>query len=234
MKAHVDSKVKHNDGHVMKDNSCNPIVWEQMRGKKDKCFVETNLCLAMLDSHTNLSIIASIDQAIPVEDYLTEHTTKMSSAEMSCIASTMLAAVNFCNENKSKAEDHDSDIRKSKFFASRTENSFQGKMQHEVKTIIAALMGLKSDTSSEKFQCIFPHSLVDCIEGVENEDDILSDNNSCAFEDTLFRDCDECIDNETSNLEKTLEDNILEGIGNKHSHGARFFKVDNNNIVFIT
>ena len=152
---HVDTKVKYSEGFISKGNSCGPILWEQKRGDKDKYFVETNIYLAMLDSHTNLSIMTSIDQAIPVEDYLTEYTTKMSSAEMSCIASTMLAAMNYCNENKSKADDYDTDMRKSKFFAARTINAFQGKMQHEVKTMIAALMGLKSDLSSEKFFYLF-------------------------------------------------------------------------------
>ena len=56
--------------------------------------------------------MASIDQAIPAEDYLTECIAKIPLAKMLRIASTMLAAMNFCNENKSKASNSGTNIRK--------------------------------------------------------------------------------------------------------------------------
>ena len=128
MKELIDSKVSSSKGFVMKEPNNGPILWEQMRREKDKYFVETNVFLAMLDSHTNLSLMTSIDMAIPVENYLTDYTTKMSAAEMSLIASTMLDSMNYCEEHKSKTDDTDLEIRKCKFFAARTINSFQGKM----------------------------------------------------------------------------------------------------------
>ena len=68
--------------------------------------------------------MASINQAIPADDYLTEWTTKMPAAEIPCIAFAMLAAMNYCSESKSKADDCNSNTRKSNFFAARTINLF--------------------------------------------------------------------------------------------------------------
>ena len=48
------------------------------------------------------------------------------------IASAMLEAMNFCNE-KSKAEDHDSDVGKRKLFAIRSEDYFQVKCRMKLK-----------------------------------------------------------------------------------------------------
>ena len=59
-------------------------------------------------------------------------------------------------------------------------------MYDEVKTIIAALMQLKSDSSSKKFLRIFPHSLENYIERVKLDTGNLSDNNSNTIEDTLL------------------------------------------------
>ena len=58
--------------------------------------------LAMLESSINLSLIASIDKAILVEDCSTERTAKIPLAKMPCIASTTLAAINFVMKMKVK------------------------------------------------------------------------------------------------------------------------------------
>ena len=52
--------------------------------------------------------------------------------------------------------------------------------------MIAALMRLKSDLSSEKFFYLFPHSFVNCIEGIGLDTEITVDDNSSAIEDILF------------------------------------------------
>ena len=60
---------------------------------------------------------------------------------LECATLTMLAALNYVEENKSKAENVDFDeMRNSKFLAARTINSFQGGIEHEVRTMIAALL----------------------------------------------------------------------------------------------
>ena len=191
------------------------------------------MCVALLESHANLSVIASIDQAIPIDNCLIDYSTKMPSGEFSHAVSTMLAAMNYCEENKSKALDQDSEIRKCKFFAMRTINSFQGKIQHDLKTMIAALMGLKSELSSENFHYVFPHDLVDyldtevCSNSISDEVSIGS-NSSSSIEENTRLDC------EISNLEKILEDNDLQPTGYRSSKGARMFKIDNDTLVFLT
>ena len=71
--------------------------------------------------------------------------------------STMLAVLNYVEENKSKAEDVDFDeMRNSKFLAARTINSFQGGIEYEVRTTIAALLGMKSEICSDKYHYINP------------------------------------------------------------------------------
>jgi len=133
IKEHIDAKVNYSKDFAIKEPSYLPIIQEQIRGEKDKYFVETNSFLAILDCHMNLLLIMSIDMAIPVEDYLTDYTTKISIAEIFFIAFTMLAGMNFCKEHKSKADNTDSDIRKYKYFTERTIDSFQRKIQYEVK-----------------------------------------------------------------------------------------------------
>ena len=236
----LDKKVSYSNGFVINEPNNDPILWEQMIEEKDKYFVETNMFLSMLDSHTNLSLMTSIDQAIPVEDYLTDYITKMSATEMSLIASTMLAAMNFCEEHKSKADDADSEIRKCKYFAARTITSFQGKMQHEMRTMIAALMGLKSDLSSEKFHYVFPHSFLNYLEGVSN-DDYYSDEDNNSIESSLCNSINDeegksntCIEQELENIEKNIKDTNADSEGKTRSSGARYFKIDDDNIVFLT
>ena len=65
MREHVDKPIDYSKGHVMEEFSLGPILWEQHRLAKDKYFVETSLYLALLDSHTNMSLMTSIDQGIP-------------------------------------------------------------------------------------------------------------------------------------------------------------------------
>ena len=61
MREYIDTPADYSSGFIMKNKSPGPILWEQKRSEKDKYFVETNLYFAMLESHTNLSLIASID-----------------------------------------------------------------------------------------------------------------------------------------------------------------------------
>ena len=106
-------------------------------------------------------------------------------------------------------------------------------MQHKVKTMIAALMGLKSDTPSEKFYYALPRSLVDFIEGIKCSEDSSSNDNSQAIEDVLFQKNDKNIDDKLDKLEKILKDNKIECIEKKHSSGSRFCKVDDSNAAFV-
>ena len=75
--------------------------------------------------------------------------------------STMLATLNYVEENKSKAEDVDFDeIRNSKFLAARTINYFQGGIEYEVRIMIASFLGMKSEICSDKYHYIFPFDLI--------------------------------------------------------------------------
>ena len=144
----------------MKQGLMGPIVWEQHRKKIDENFVETNLHLAMLNSHSNSSTLTSIDAGTAVEQYEIDYMVKDQSGGLDRATSTMLAAMNYLEENKSQAIDAETDERKSKFFAQRTINAFHGGTEYEMRTMIAALLGQKSVMSSEKFRYIFPWDLI--------------------------------------------------------------------------
>ena len=58
---------------------------------------------AILKSYSNLPIIVSIDQVFSIDDYLIDYSTKFPTNEFSYAASTVLKAMNYYKENKSKA-----------------------------------------------------------------------------------------------------------------------------------
>ena len=155
----------------------------------------------------------------------------MPSSEFSHVVSTMLVAINYYEENKSKALDQNSEIRKCRFFAIRTINIFQGKIQHDLKTMVAVLIGLKSKLSSEKFCYVFPHDLVDYLNVVVCSNDISNEvstgSNSSSSSEEVTR-----LDYEICNLEKILEDNNLQPTRYRSSEGARMIKIDDNKLVF--
>ena len=95
------------------------------------------------------------------EHYIEEYMTKDKEKGLERATSTMLAALNYIEENKSKVEDIDFDeMRNSKFLAARTINSFQGGIEYEVRTVIVALLGMKSEICSDKYHYIFPFDLI--------------------------------------------------------------------------
>ena len=101
--------------------------------------------------------------------------------------STMLAAMNHIQEVKSRATDAGTELRNNNFFAQRTINSFQGGTEHEMRTMIAALLGMKSHVSSKKFHYMFISDLVCFIDKLiksSNEKEFCedTDSSSCSTE----------------------------------------------------
>ena len=94
-------------------------------------------------------------------------------------------------------------------------------------------MRLKSDLSSEKLFCVFPHSLMSFIDGVESDTENASNNDASTIEDTLFRDEKGRIEDELENLQKILEDDKIEEARKKHSCRARLYKIDDSNCVLM-
>ena len=74
--------------------------------------------------------------------------------------STMLASINHIQEVKSKAPDAGTGLRNIKFYSQRNINSFQGGPEHEMRIMIAALLGMKSHVSNEKFHYLLIINLV--------------------------------------------------------------------------
>ena len=163
MMRYIDEPIDYSK-HFKKEDLPGPIVWEKKRNEKDKYFVETNCYIALLDSHSNCQLLTSDDQAAPVEDYLVDYVTKESERKMKGACSIMLASMNHVQEKKSKAEDAGTELRDSKFFATRTINSIQGGTEQEIKIMIAAIIGMKSHVTSEKFRYIFPKDSVSFID----------------------------------------------------------------------
>ena len=106
-------------------------------------------------------------------------------------------------------------------------------MQHEVKTMTAALIGLKLDMPSDKILCMFPHNLVTCIEKVETYSDSISEDKASAIEDSMFRNNEEHIEDKLDDVLKILEDENLEKAGSKHLHRATLFKVNDDNYILM-
>ena len=152
----IDSLYNINNDNFYNTDVRGPIVWEQHRLDRDKYFVETNIHMAHLNSHSNSALITSHDIGIAIEQYQIEYMCKEKDGGLNRAASAMLAAMNYIEENKSKAKDKDSKLRQSKFLASRTINALNGGTEYEVRIMILCLLGFKSFITSEKFDCIFP------------------------------------------------------------------------------
>ena len=99
----------------------------------------------------------------------------------------MLAAMNHIQEVKSRASDAGTELRNSKKITQRTINSFQGGTEHETRTMMAALLDMKTHFSSEKLHFLFVSDLVDFIDKLikstnEKEHREDSDSSSCSNE----------------------------------------------------
>ena len=163
MMKHVDTPVDH-DESFKKHDLQGPLLWELYRTEEDNNFVETSKLFALLNCCTNCQLLTSSDQAGPVEDYLNGCLTKMSEMPLEGAAFTMMEAVSHINEFKSKAPNSGTELIKIKFFLQRTINSSQGGSEHEMRTMIEALLGMKSHVSSEKFHYLIISDLVSFID----------------------------------------------------------------------
>ena len=218
----------------MKQGLMGPIVWEQHRKKIDENFVETNLHLAMLNSHSNSSTLTSIDAGTAVEQYEIDYMVKDQSGGLDRATSTMLAAMNYLEENKSQAIDAETDERKSKFFAQRTINAFHGGTEYEMRTMIAALLGQKSVMSSEKFRYIFPWDLIAFLnKNIKcKQDDIENENNKLIEEinnENILN-----INDAINEIDTLLEEEDIECEKENKGKSSTMYKVNNNTTIFLT
>ena len=126
------------------------------------------MALTLLNSHANSAFMSTASHAAGAEHYIEDYMTKDKEKGLERATSTMLAALNYVEENKSKAEDVDFDeMRNSKFLAARTINSFQGGIEYELRTMIAALLGMKSKICSDKYHYVFPFDLIRFLKKIE-------------------------------------------------------------------
>ena len=231
MRNYLDRPHEYKDGELIKVLKSGPIIWEQFKPDIDKYFVETNLHLALLNAHSNSAFISTSDHSAAVDEYEADYMTKDSSGGLNRAASTMLASLNYVDEHKSKAEDADSDIRKSKYLAARTINAFQGATEFESRVMIAALLGIKSFVSSDNFYYIFPHDLVSFIEenskvninkilNIENEEEL----------NTL----EEEKENNIEEIVQLVDEEEIQNEKNTNKKGAKMYKVNDKCIVFLT
>ena len=110
--------------------------------------------------------------------------------ELNCAVSFMLTAMNCIEKHKSKAINASLDTRKVKFLAWRTANNFQDRTEHELRTIIASLLGIKYHFSSESFHCVLLWDVVNhtkeknkVINSDSKDEGIVIDNENKANED---------------------------------------------------
>ena len=147
----------------------------------------------------------------------------------------MLAAMNYIEENKSKADDKDSKLRQTKFLASRTINALNGGTEYEVRIMILCLLGFKSFISSEKFNYIFPWELIQ----------VLNDNLNKSYK-YIIKEIKDIKDNTTEDI-NNIDNNIneiisiideekekLEYLDIEKLKGAKVYKPTSNKYIFLT
>ena len=150
----------------------------------------------------------------------------------------MLAALNYVEENKSKSEDvYFDEMRNSKFLAARTINSFQGVFENEVKIMISELLGMKSEIFSDKYHYVFPFDLIRFLKKCEEN------NMYCPFNVNIDDSNDEKpvknkdfdINKEISEIVNHIEkDEEQSNIKEEIISGAKMYKIDENNCVFLS
>lgn len=87
--------------------------------------------------------------------------TKYKGKALECATLTMLSALNYIEENKFKAEDIDFyEILNSNFLSARTIIFFQGGIEYEIRIMISALLGMKSEICSDKYHYILSFDLI--------------------------------------------------------------------------
>ena len=123
-------------------------------------FFETRKRFALLNFHTRHQLLTRSDQAGHVEDYLNGHLTKISEKRLEGTNSTMLASTNHVNEVKRKEANTKTEVRNRTFFAKITINSFEGGSKNEMRTMIEAFLGMKSNVRSEKIHHLLKSYLV--------------------------------------------------------------------------
>ena len=76
MSNYLDRPHKYTDGELIKVLKSGPIIWEKFKPDIDKYFVETNLHLALLNSHSNSAFISTSDHSDAVDEYEADYMTK--------------------------------------------------------------------------------------------------------------------------------------------------------------
>ena len=149
----------------------------------------------------------------------------------------MLASLNYIQENKSKADDAGTESRDSIFFATRTINSLQGGTEQNTKTMIAAIMGMNSHISSEKFCYIFVKDKVAYIEKkfeeIKDDDDEYIADTSCNENDGKLIQ-EECYLDEIDKISSAIDNEESESLESKMSTGARMIPVEEGKVVFLS
>ena len=229
MMKHVDSPVNHNCS-FKKPKPEGPMKWELHRPEDDKYFVETNKYFSMLDGHTNMQLFTTSDEARPAVDYEINYLTKESEKRLQAAASEMLAAMNHVQEVKSTADDAGKETRKSKFFAQRTINSFQGGSEHEMKTMIAAFLGMKSHVASEKFHYLFIRTFANFLENAHVKDDDLSIS-SAEENDFLHK---ECFNDKIDEVKELMDNDEITALESGASSESKIIKVSDGEFVFFS
>ena len=89
--------------------------------------------MTLLNSHANRIFISTASHSAGAEHYIEDYMTKDKEKVLERATSTMLAMLNYVEENKSKVGNVDFyEIRNSKFLAAITINYFQGGIEYEV------------------------------------------------------------------------------------------------------
>ncbi|POM66525.1 Hypothetical protein PHPALM_17604 [Phytophthora palmivora] len=193
------------DGHLLRQSTERPVVWEQRRPSRDSMVVETNLPLSLLSrSHTNASIISCEDAGDSVQEYQRNYMTK-DSGGLQNTASIFMAAVDEVRKYPSSADDRESPLRQAKYLACRTVNAFAGAHEWPLSVMIYALRGHHSFISSDVYWYIFPWSFVRHLENIDERVD-----GSC-FQYGNRVECDEDIDEDSvmdPQIEQQLDDII--------------------------
>ena len=128
---------------------------------------------------------------------------KKADQKLGIAVSAMLAETNHLEKHSSKADDAGTEVRTSKFFAARTINQFQSGTEFEVRTMIAALIGMRSEVTSENFHYLFPWEFVSHLSNAFNKNKKAIDTERNDFH---------CVANEEDDEERCRQEDVLKRV----------------------
>ncbi|CAN0063145.1 unnamed protein product, partial [Heterosigma akashiwo] len=163
-KNHIDRPLDYDNFEFMKQHLIGSLQIVRYRPPQDGMLVEGNPFIPgfLHNTHHNNQFNVNTADAHAVNEYVSKYQAKGQSV-LRQAAPVLLTMIDQIKKHPSKADDTGSDIRTGKHVTQRCLNAITGNTEHQMNTMILALLGEKSYKTTNSFRFIFLQHAMNCI-----------------------------------------------------------------------